>query len=216
MNGMHTQYKLFLLNVRCNSYMCEALSNFQSRTCNCLFCSGHRQSNTYIYIYMMAFRSTRLFTMRIIQRRREWERKVSQVLKEADTERTNTKAEIFKKVYIDKNFTPVGHVFPLTDTSRWDAISKKKQEALRNRQVEVQPEDSHEARVTFIGPPSGGKSELVNTCVTSHISARSSRPHTTTSWVKGITHVHSTQLILMDTPGVFTPRNRRERSWVVC
>jgi GTP-binding protein Era len=77
-----------------------------------------------------------------------------------------------------------------------------------------QPEQPHVVKVALLGPPNAGKSTLMNTVVTSHVSAVSKTPGTTARWVKGVTAVHDTQLVLLDTPGLFLHPTSKERNRV--
>jgi GTP-binding protein Era len=68
--------------------------------------------------------------------------------------------------------------------------------------------------VAILGAPNAGKSTLVNRLVGSKISIVSSKVQTTRSRVLGIVAVHDAQVILIDTPGIFEPRQRLERAMV--
>jgi GTP-binding protein Era len=65
-----------------------------------------------------------------------------------------------------------------------------------------------------LGAPNVGKSTLVNRLVGSKVSIVSPKVQTTRSRVLGIVlHGHS-QLVLIDTPGIFVPRRRLDRAMV--
>jgi GTP-binding protein Era len=68
--------------------------------------------------------------------------------------------------------------------------------------------------VAVMGAPNAGKSTLVNRLVGSKVSIVSPKVQTTRSRVTGIALAGQTQLILLDTPGVFAPRRRLDRAMV--
>lgn len=68
--------------------------------------------------------------------------------------------------------------------------------------------------VAVIGAPNAGKSTLVNRIVGAKVSIVTPKMQTTRFRVLGIAVRESTQLILIDTPGIFAPRKRLERAMV--
>ncbi len=68
----------------------------------------------------------------------------------------------------------------------------------------------------IIGAPNAGKSTLINAIVGGKVSIVSSKVQTTRTRVLGITLVDKTQVIFIDTPGIFKPTqtNRMERAIV--
>lgn len=68
--------------------------------------------------------------------------------------------------------------------------------------------------VSILGLPNAGKSTLLNTMVGSKVSIVSHKVQTTRSRVLGIFIEGQTQIVLMDTPGVFTPRKMLEKAMV--
>jgi GTP-binding protein Era len=68
--------------------------------------------------------------------------------------------------------------------------------------------------VAMIGAPNAGKSTLVNALVGSKVSIVSRKVQTTRALLRGIAMVGATQLVLMDTPGIFNPRRRLDRAMV--
>ena len=66
----------------------------------------------------------------------------------------------------------------------------------------------------MLGAPNVGKSTLVNRLVGSKVSIVSPKVQTTRSRVLGIVIHGRSQLILIDTPGIFTPRRRLDRAMV--
>ena len=68
--------------------------------------------------------------------------------------------------------------------------------------------------VALIGAPNAGKSTLVNALVGAKVSIVSCKVQTTRSLVRGICMEGETQLVLVDTPGLFAPKRRLERAMV--
>ncbi len=68
--------------------------------------------------------------------------------------------------------------------------------------------------VTLIGAPNAGKSTITNDFVGSKVSIVSPKAQTTRTMVKGIGVYENTQIIFQDTPGIFKPKRRLDRSMV--
>ena len=68
--------------------------------------------------------------------------------------------------------------------------------------------------VGVIGAPNAGKSTLVNRLVGSKVSIVSPKVQTTRARVMGIVNRGRTQLIFVDTPGIFAPKRRLEKAMV--
>ena len=68
--------------------------------------------------------------------------------------------------------------------------------------------------VALIGAPNAGKSTLVNQLVGAKVSIVTHKVQTTRALVRGIATVDTTQIVLMDTPGVFAPKRRLDRAMV--
>lgn len=66
----------------------------------------------------------------------------------------------------------------------------------------------------IIGPPNAGKSTLVNRMVGAKVSIVTAKTQTTRFRVLGIAIHDDAQIILIDTPGIFSPRKRLERAMV--
>src|SRR5690606_2678092 len=65
-----------------------------------------------------------------------------------------------------------------------------------------------------IGAPNAGKSTLVNALVGQKVAIVSSKAQTTRARLLGIALEGETQIILVDTPGIFAPRRRLDRAMV--
>ena len=68
--------------------------------------------------------------------------------------------------------------------------------------------------VSVLGLPNAGKSTLVNALVGSKVSIVSKKVQTTRCRVLGIAMEGNTQIVLMDTPGVFMPKKTLEKAMV--
>ena len=68
--------------------------------------------------------------------------------------------------------------------------------------------------VGIIGAPNAGKSTLVNRLVGSKVTIVSPKVQTTRTRVMGILTEGQTQIILLDTPGIFAPKRRLDRAMV--
>lgn len=68
--------------------------------------------------------------------------------------------------------------------------------------------------IALVGAPNAGKSTLVNTLVGAKVSIVSAKAQTTRARVMGVRMEGATQLVLVDTPGIFRPRRRLDRAMV--
>jgi GTPase len=68
--------------------------------------------------------------------------------------------------------------------------------------------------VAIIGAPNAGKSTLVNRLVGSKVSIVTQKVQTTRFPVRGVAIEGETQMVLVDTPGIFQPRRRLDRAMV--
>jgi GTP-binding protein Era len=68
--------------------------------------------------------------------------------------------------------------------------------------------------VALVGAPNAGKSTLLNAMVGSKVSIVSRKVQTTRALIRGIAIEGSSQLIFVDTPGIFAPKRRLDRAMV--
>lgn len=66
---------------------------------------------------------------------------------------------------------------------------------------------SSTAFIAIVGRPNVGKSTLMNTILGEKVAIVSSKPQTTRNRIMGILTRDDTQLVFLDTPGIFKPRN---------
>ena len=68
--------------------------------------------------------------------------------------------------------------------------------------------------VAVLGAPNAGKSTLVNALVGQKVAIVSPKAQTTRARLMGIAILGDTQMLLVDTPGIFTPNRRLDRAMV--
>ena len=68
--------------------------------------------------------------------------------------------------------------------------------------------------VALLGAPNAGKSTLVNALVGAKVSIVTRKVQTTRARLRGIAVAGASQIVLVDTPGIFAPKRRLERAMV--
>ena len=79
------------------------------------------------------------------------------------------------------------------------------------------PQDQRRTRcgiIAVVGAPNAGKSTLVNRLTGSKVSIVSPKPQTTRFRIRAVVMHNEAQLVLADTPGIFSPRRRLDRAMV--
>jgi len=79
---------------------------------------------------------------------------------------------------------------------------------------EASAKDTHCGFVAVIGAPNAGKSTLVNALVGAKVSIVTHKAQTTRARMRGIAIAGKSQIVLVDTPGIFRPKRRLDRAMV--
>lgn len=74
--------------------------------------------------------------------------------------------------------------------------------------------DTRSGFVALIGAPNAGKSTLINQVVGAKVSIVTHKVQTTRALVRGIAIQNQTQIVFVDTPGIFAPKRRLDRAMV--
>ena len=62
--------------------------------------------------------------------------------------------------------------------------------------------------ISIVGRPNTGKSTLINTIINEHIAIVSNVAGTTRNTIQGVYHDDDTQIVFVDTPGIFKPHSK--------
>lgn len=153
--------------------------------------------------------------------RRRWEKRVSSALSETTDHLVDTAAKRYERIYKQKNFVPIELAFPSLQKRNstpvgWESsssLTRGSSTSTSSSQTECTPKDSRLLHVAVLGPQNAGKTSLVNALCLSAVGAVSNRFGSTKDWTKAVATVHSTQLVILDTPGIFVARRKQsERS----
>jgi GTP-binding protein Era len=80
--------------------------------------------------------------------------------------------------------------------------------------TETKPAGTKSGFAAIIGAPNAGKSTLLNSLVGSKIAIVTHKVQTTRSRIRGIAIEGDTQIVFVDTPGIFKPKRRLDRAMV--
>ncbi len=80
--------------------------------------------------------------------------------------------------------------------------------------MQIERESQKCAIVALIGAPNAGKSTLVNQLTGAKVSIVTHKVQTTRARIRGIAIEGESQLVLVDTPGIFAPKRRLDRAMV--
>ena len=86
-----------------------------------------------------------------------------------------------------------------------------------NEMTATQADESAPSRAGFvalIGAPNAGKSTLINRLVGTKVSIVSHKVQTTRARIRGVAMEGDSQIVFVDTPGLFQPRRRLDRAMV--
>ncbi|HMN52016.1 MAG TPA: GTPase Era, partial [Xanthobacteraceae bacterium] len=75
-------------------------------------------------------------------------------------------------------------------------------------------EETRAGFVALIGAPNAGKSTLLNALVGAKVSIVTHKVQTTRTLVRGIAMAGKSQIVFVDTPGIFAPKRRLDRAMV--
>lgn len=77
-----------------------------------------------------------------------------------------------------------------------------------------QTDETRSGFVALMGPTNAGKSTLLNRLIGSKVAIVSHKVQTTRALIRGIAMFDETQVVFVDTPGLFTPKRRLDRAMV--
>jgi GTPase len=98
--------------------------------------------------------------------------------------------------------------------SRRSPVSSRERESGDGIPGEGKKERTRCGFVALIGAPNVGKSTLVNALVGTKVAIVSHKAQTTRTLLRGIAIVDGSQLVFIDTPGIFAPKRRLDRAMV--
>ncbi len=88
------------------------------------------------------------------------------------------------------------------------------EEASGGEGAAARAEETRCGLVAVVGAPNAGKSTLVNALAGAKVTIVSPKPQTTRFRIRAVVMRGASQVVLMDTPGIFAPRRRLDRAMV--
>ncbi len=78
----------------------------------------------------------------------------------------------------------------------------------------TEPENTRCGFIALVGAPNAGKSTLLNALVGTKVSIVTHKAQTTRAQIRGVVTEGASQIVFIDTPGIFVPKRRLDRAMV--